>query len=167
MKINEPTRNHVMSRAVNWTEVFGTRNRLNKRPLLKLKNILQKGFSLTELLIVVAIIGIIAGVGYPSYLSQAEKTRRTEGKAALTEAAQKQQQFFQERRRYTANVMELYGKTGATMETLKGLYTVSSELTGGGVGFTLTATPVSDGLQDGDFTLTLNHLGQTTPSEAW
>ena len=38
----------------------------------------QKGLTLIELMIVVAIIGIIAAVGYPAYQSQAEKTRRTE-----------------------------------------------------------------------------------------
>ena len=142
--------------------------KISARPMFQLlRSRLNQGFSLIELMIAVAIIGIIAAVGYPSYLSQAEKTRRTEGKSALTEVAQKQQQFFQERRRYTANVMELYDQSGATLETAKGNYTVSAAVTGGGTGFTLTATPVSDGLQDGDFTLTLNHLGQTTPTEAW
>ena len=142
--------------------------KISARPMFQLlRSRLNQGFSLIELMIAVAIIGIIAAVGYPSYLSQAEKTRRTEGKSALTEVAQKQQQFFQERRRYTANVMELYDQSGATLETPKGNYTVSAAVTGGGTGFTLTATPVSDGLQDGDFTLTLNHLGQTTPKEAW
>mgnify|MGYP001556511238 CR=1 FL=1 len=43
----------------------------------------NKGFSLIELLIVVAIIGIIAGITYPSYLSYTEKSRRRDAQSAL------------------------------------------------------------------------------------
>lgn len=125
------------------------------------------GVTLIELMIALAIIAIIAAVGYPMYSAQAEKTRRTEGKEALSNTALKQQQFFQQRRRYTSNVMELYDGIGATMETRSGYYTISAELTGGGTGFTLTATPIADSPQEGDYTLTLNHLGQKTPAQAW
>lgn len=47
-----------------------------------------RGFTLIELMIVVAIIGIIAAIAYPSYKSQVEKTRRTTAQSELMELAQ-------------------------------------------------------------------------------
>lgn len=43
----------------------------------------DRGFSLIELMIVVAIIGIIAAIAYPSYTQYVEKARRTDAKGAL------------------------------------------------------------------------------------
>ena len=46
-----------------------------------------RGMTLIELIIVVAIVGIIAGIGYPSYLDHVKKTRRAEGMGELLELA--------------------------------------------------------------------------------
>jgi len=48
----------------------------------------SKGFSLIELMIVVAIIGIVSAIGYPSYLDYIKKTRRADGHLALMNASQ-------------------------------------------------------------------------------
>lgn len=48
----------------------------------------NKGFTLIELMIVVAIIGIISAIGYPSYLDYIKKTRRSDGHLALLNASQ-------------------------------------------------------------------------------
>jgi type IV pilus assembly protein PilE len=52
------------------------------------------GFTLIELMIVVAVIGIIAGIGYPMYRDQAQKVRRTDAKIALTEIANRLEKFY-------------------------------------------------------------------------
>ena len=48
----------------------------------------HRGFSLIELMIVVAIVGIIAAIAYPSYSNHVRETRRTTAQADLVELAQ-------------------------------------------------------------------------------
>ena len=52
-----------------------------------IRNLRNRAFSLVELMIVVAIIGLLAGIGVPSYKEYVNKSKRAEGKAALTAAA--------------------------------------------------------------------------------
>jgi len=68
------------------------------------------GFSLIELMVVVAIIGLLAALAYPSYLEQVRKGHRAKGQALLMELAQRQQNFLMIRRRYASSLEELgYG----------------------------------------------------------
>lgn len=60
------------------------------------------GFSLIEIMIVVAIIGILASVAYPSYMSSILKGRRAEGKAALLDLMQQQERFMTQTNSYCA-----------------------------------------------------------------
>lgn len=54
----------------------------------------QTGFSIVELMIVIAIIGLLAGIAVPSYRDQVNKGKRTEGKAALTGAAARMERYY-------------------------------------------------------------------------
>ena len=58
------------------------------------------GFSLMELMIVVAIVAILGSIAYPSYLNQVTKSRRTDAQAVLMEAAQFMERFYTENNRY-------------------------------------------------------------------
>lgn len=68
-----------------------------------LKRNRQQGFTLIELMIVVAIIGIIAAIAYPSYQRNIENTRRTTAQADMMELAQALE------RRFTANYTYMDG----------------------------------------------------------
>lgn len=56
----------------------------------------QRGFTLIELMIVVAVISLLAAIAYPSYVEQIRKTRRSDAKTALLETAQVLERCFTE-----------------------------------------------------------------------
>ncbi|CAM3516118.1 type IV pilin protein [Paracidovorax anthurii] len=62
----------------------------------------QKGFTLIELMIVVAIIGVLAAVAYPSYMESMRKSKRTEGRNALIVFLQQQERYMTQNNTYLA-----------------------------------------------------------------
>lgn len=60
----------------------------------------KNGFTLIELMITVAIVGILAAVAYPSYQQHITKTRRAEAKVCLSELAQFMERFYTTNLRY-------------------------------------------------------------------
>lgn len=60
------------------------------------------GFTLIEVLVAVAIVAILAGIAYPSYLESVRKARRAEVRAALLQLMQQQERYYTQRNTYIA-----------------------------------------------------------------
>lgn len=129
------------------------------------------GFTLIELMIAVAVLAIIVGIAYPSYLEQIRKTRRSDAKIALLNLAQTMERNYTEANRYdqdsAGNTFTLPYTEAPKDEATKyydlTLQSVSSSA------FTLQATP--KGAQAGDtkctsFTLTHTGAKNATGSDA-
>ena len=65
------------------------------------------GFTLIELMIVVAIIGILVAIAYPSYQEHIRKSRRVDAKSAVLDLAARQERYFSVNNRYATTPSDL------------------------------------------------------------
>ncbi|OUD14181.1 type IV pilin protein [Thioflexithrix psekupsensis] len=69
----------------------------------------QRGFTLMELMIVVAIMAILAMIAYPMYNEQITRANRSTATGALLELTQRQEIFYADNNRYASSLSELLG----------------------------------------------------------
>jgi type IV pilus assembly protein PilE len=67
----------------------------------------QRGVTLIELMVVVAIVAIIFSFAYPSYERYVVRAKRAVGQNTLLQVADRQQQFFMDNKTYAANLTDL------------------------------------------------------------
>ncbi|HEJ3591491.1 TPA: type IV pilin protein [Pseudomonas aeruginosa] len=79
----------------------------------------QKGFTLLEMVVVVAVIGILLGIAIPSYQNYVIRSNRTEGQALLSDAAARQERYYSQTRDKTCGKLTLnqLGERGAAGKT--------------------------------------------------
>ena len=116
----------------------------------------QQGFTLTELMITVAIVGIIAAVELPNYNAYVKSVSRAEAASALLDAANKQEQYFVDNRVYSTSFSDL----GIQSKTENGHFELAINVVDSNE-FTITAKPIAGAVKgDADCTeLSINDLG--------
>jgi len=114
-------------------------------------------------MIVVAIIGILAAIAYPSYQQYIIRGNRAAAQAAMMDLANRQQQFLLANRAYASAAQLNY----SLPSDLTGKYTVTFAEDNAATPptFTITFTAVGSQLSDGP--LTLDNTGTKTPASKW
>lgn len=133
------------------------------RPCVPLQ--LQAGFTLIELVMVVAIVTVLAAIAVPIYSDQARRSARAEVQALITTAATRQTQFLVDRRRYADSMSSL---NLSLPTSLSGKYTIAvATADGPPPTFAITATATGNQAKDKCPSLVLDNAGNRTPAGCW
>ena len=121
----------------------------------------QRGFTLIEVMIVVAILAVIAAIAFPSYMESVRKSRRADAKSALMAASQAMEKYFTERQTYVnatlgSNATDVYKTTSPD-----GYYTLSFSVASTASAYSLQAAPTAGKGQTNDKcgTFSINQAG--------
>ncbi len=128
------------------------------------------GFTLIEAMIVVAIIGILVAIAYPSFVQSLRNSNRSDAQAALARVSVNLERFFATNGTYTTDCSVLgLQMVGATAYSDANHYvmTVIAGPTGIGSSYVLTATAAAGDMQaldTGCTVLSMDSLGQRVPN---
>jgi type IV pilus assembly protein PilE len=122
------------------------------------------GFTVIELLIAMAIVGILAAIAVPMYTGYLERARRAAAKTALEQLRAAQEMRRAERGSYSTNLTELRTTWGVQSNPV-GYYNLV--WVGDPTPTTWTAEAQPFGSQTSDGSLRIDYLGNKTPADKW
>ncbi len=120
------------------------------------------GFTVIELMIVVAIISILSAIIYPAYQGQVRDTRRADAASVLMDARQKMERHYTKHYSYAnppAGSIPVKAPVGGSQS----YYTLA--VTSDATTYTITATAQGDQASDGCGDLSINQAGVRTAGE--
>jgi type IV pilus assembly protein PilE len=112
-----------------------------------------KGFTLIELMIVVAVVGVLAAIAIPSYQEYIRRSQRAEARAEVLRAEGWLERFYTENNRYSNNAANNANTTFSGIFTsvpAGGPARYDIGLTVSATTYTITATPTTTGSMNGD-----------------
>ncbi|MBA2491391.1 MAG: type IV pilin protein [Pyrinomonadaceae bacterium] len=123
-----------------------------------------RGFTLVELMIAVAIVAILAGIAYPSYVNQLQSSRRAEGQALVMEIMAAQERYYSSNNTYTSDLAQLgYTLVSGNLDPDGGWYRITAAACGtAALNACVNLSATGQGAQVDDGTLTLNSRGEKT-----
>lgn len=127
----------------------------------------ETGFTLIELIIAVAIVGILSSFAISTYQSSVLRSGRSDATVMLTTLAQRQERFYTQNFAYATSLNALVGSN--TLQTDNGNYNITMPVATATT-FTLTATAIGRQAQDTRCaTFTLTHTGAegATNTDCW
>lgn len=128
----------------------------------------HRGFTLVELMVVVAIVAILAAIAYPSYRNHILKGNRASAEAFLMDASQRQQQYFLDNRSYAPDLATLFGTASPIPAEVSPYYAITVATAGGPPPtFLITAAPKGTQVANNEPTLTIDQAGTRSPATAW
>ena len=128
----------------------------------------QSGFSLIEVMMVVAIIAILSAIVYPTYQQYRVRANRAAAQSALMDIANREQHYFIDARGYTNSLVTLGYTVPAEVSSFYTVAIPTADNTATPPAYSITATPISGTMQASDGTLTLTSTGtKTRGSDPW
>ena len=125
-----------------------------------------KGFSLIELIVTVAIIGILVGIAFPSYRNYVVRSSRAAAQTELLQLANQQEKIYLNSNGYSVSITAAYngredgglGKTTGRTDDSKYILSIAPNATPTQI-YTITATPVPGSTQEDDGTISIASNG--------
>lgn len=121
------------------------------------------GFTLIEMVVVVAVIGVLAAIAYPSYADSVRKGQRASAKERMFDVQQRQAGHYSEKGKYTASFADLgFDSATLTSQSAGHVITIVPGAAGIATGYRILATPVK--ADPSCSPLSLDHLGAYGPN---